>query len=60
MRKKLQSPVVWTVLLGEIVAQIEILQHSTTITWGCIVIAICAVLGAFFGALNNPNDRDNF
>lgn len=59
MSTKLKSPVVWGVVFTTIMAQLEILSKSAVDFWK-IAMAICTVIIAFLGALNNPNDRDNF
>ena len=59
MKIKLQSPVVWGVVFTTILAQLEILSKGEVNFW-TISMAICTVIIAFLGALNNPNDKTNF
>lgn len=59
MKTKLQSPVVWGVVFTTILAQLEILSKSEVNVW-TVSMAICTVIIAFLGALNNPNDTQNF
>ena len=59
MKTKLQSPVVWATVFTSILAQLKILEDGE-ITPIKIAMAICTVVIAFFGALNNPNDPRNF
>jgi hypothetical protein len=59
MKSKLQSPVVWGVVFTTILAQLEILSKSECNAW-TISMAVCTVIIAFLGALNNPNDTRNF
>lgn len=59
MKKKLQSPVVWAAVVTCISAQLELLRQNGADGWS-IAIAVCTVLITLFGALNNPNDRQNF
>lgn len=59
MKEKLKSPVVWGVVFTTILAQLEILSKTTVDGWK-IAMSACTVIIAFLGALNNPNDRNNF
>ena len=59
MKEKLQSPVVWSVVFTTILAQLEMLSNSSVNGW-TVSMAICTVIIAFLGALNNPNDTRKF
>ena len=59
MFEKLKSPVVWGVLFSTILAQLELLSQESVDGWK-IAMAACTVLVAVFGALNNPDSRENF
>lgn len=59
MKTKLQSPVVWGVVFTTILAQLEVLSKGECNPW-TIAMAVCTVIIAFLGALNNPNDTQNF
>lgn len=59
MKTKLQSPVVWGVVFTSILTQLEMLSKGAVNGW-TISMAVCTVIIAFFGALNNPNDTRNF
>ena len=59
MKTKLQSPVVWGVFFTSVLTQLEMLSKGTVNGW-TISMSICAVIIAFLGALNNPNDPRNF
>lgn len=59
MKTKLQSPVVWGVVFTTLLAQLEILSKGDTNFW-TIAMAICTIVISFLGALNNPNDTQNF
>lgn len=59
MKAKFQSPVVWSVLFTTILAQLEMLSKSDVNGW-TISMAICTVIIAFLGALNNPEEARHF
>ena len=59
MKTKLTSPFVWGVVFTTILAQLEILSQSEVNVW-TVSMAVCTVIIAFLGALNNPNDKTHF
>ena len=56
--ERLKSPVVWSVFLTTLYAQIELWQTGET-SFKTVALGILLVLVATFGAINNPTDRDN-
>lgn len=56
--KRLKSPVVWSVFLTTLYAQLELWQNTAT-SGKDIVLGILIIVVATFGAINNPTDRDS-
>ena len=59
MKEKMQSPVVWSVVFTTILTQLEMLSNGTVNAW-TVAMAVCTVIIAFLGALNNPNETRKF
>lgn len=59
MKAKFQSPVVWSVVFTTILTQLEMLSEGNVNGW-TISMAVCTVIIAFLGALNNPDDTRHF
>ncbi len=59
IKKKLQSPVVWVLIVTNIISIIEVFNPKLSGQIKAVWISVQEILN-IFGFLNNPDERKNF
>ena len=58
--ERLKSPVIWGVIGGITLTQVQQMSTKATVNGWDIAISVLTVVVAAFGAINNPTDKEHF